>query len=605
MPAHYKIELLGGLRVLHGGQLVTRLLPGRPGMLLAYLAFYADREHSRDELVDRLWPEIDPIVGKNRLRYALSDLRRQLDACGLSLDRMLAVGRLSLRLDSQAVETDVAEFEAIIDSANKRAAASEKIPLLTRAADIYRSELLPGYYDSWVVIERERLGQVHLEVLNDLTALLEEAGEYARALDYARRAIVDNPLREEAHCAAVRLYMALGRRLEAVRQYREMELLLREELGMAPSAMAQELWEQINAGADVRSLMSDAPGERPAAPLALEPVGGAVPLDSGFYIVRSCDADFEAAIARQDSILLVKGPRQVGKTSLLARGLQRARRCGAYVVSTDLQKLNQEQLASADAFYLASAQAMADQLNLRISPEQTWDTRRGPNGNFERYLRREVLEKLNAPLVWSLDEVDRLFPRDFSTEVFSLFRSWHNERALDPSGPWVRLTIVIAYATEAYLFIRDLNQSPFNVGTRLTLEDFTLTQVAELNRRHNAPLRNSEEVIRYFHLLGGNPYLVQRGLHEMVTRGLAISAFEKEAARVDGPFHDHLQRILTFLMQDVELREAVQNILYGDPCSSIHSFYRLRSAGIITGESPTKARLRCGLYHKYLEGQLA
>ncbi|HXG24999.1 MAG TPA: hypothetical protein VNJ09_10615, partial [Chthonomonadales bacterium] len=138
MPAHYRIELLGGLRVLHGGQLVTRLLPGRPGILLAYLTFYANREHSRDELVDQLWPEIDPIAGKNRLRYALSDLRRQLDECGLSLDRMLAIGRLSLCLDSRAVETDVAEFETAVSAANKAESASEKVSLLTRAADLYR-----------------------------------------------------------------------------------------------------------------------------------------------------------------------------------------------------------------------------------------------------------------------------------------------------------------------------------------------------------------------------------------------------------------------------------------------------------------------------------
>jgi len=91
----------------------------------------------------------------------------------------------------------------------------------------------------------------------------------------------------------------------------------------------------------------------------------------------------------------------------------------------------------------------------------------------------------------------------------------------------------------------------------------------------------------------------------MVTRGLDLNAFEKEATRVDGPFHDHLQRILTLLLHDIELKEAVQNILVGNPCSSIHSFYRLRSAGIVTGDSPTKARLRCSLYYRYLEGQLA
>jgi hypothetical protein len=80
-----------------------------------------------------------------------------------------------------------------------------------------------------------------------------------------------------------------------------------------------------------------------------------------------------------------------------------------------------------------------------------------------------VLGAVTGPVVWGLDEVDRLFSVPFGSEVFGLFRSWHNKRALDPSGPWARLTLAIAYATEAHLFITDLNQSPFNVGTRLAL----------------------------------------------------------------------------------------------------------------------------------------
>src|SRR5436305_284472 len=80
-----------------------------------------------------------------------------------------------------------------------------------------------------------------------------------------------------------------------------------------------------------------------------EPVGGAVPLGSRYYVVRPTDAKLAAAIARQDSIVLVKGPRQVGKTSLLARGLQQARQAGMRVVLTDLDMLNAGHLASADA----------------------------------------------------------------------------------------------------------------------------------------------------------------------------------------------------------------------------------------------------------------
>src|SRR5207302_9487539 len=138
-------------------------------------------------------------------------------------------------------------------------------------------------------------------------------------------------------------------------------------------------------------------------------------------------------------------------------------------------------------------------------PEDVWHPRRGPSENFERFWRRECLGKIDAPIVWGLDEVDRLFGCDFASEVFGLFRSWHNERALEPDGPWRRLTLAIAYATEHHLFITDVNQSPFNVGTRLTLEDFTFEQVADLNDRYGAPLRDAAELARFVRLVGGHP----------------------------------------------------------------------------------------------------
>ena len=120
----------------------------------------------------------------------------------------------------------------------------------------------------------------------------------------------------------------------------------------------------------------------------LEPVGGAVPLGSPFYVVRATDEKFAAAIARQDSLVLVKGPRQVGKTSLLARGLEQARQRGARVVLTDFELFNAAHLASAEALLLAMAQSIADWLDLEVSPTAVWDADRGPNPNFRRYMRR-------------------------------------------------------------------------------------------------------------------------------------------------------------------------------------------------------------------------
>jgi hypothetical protein len=233
-----------------------------------------------------------------------------------------------------------------------------------------------------------------------------------------------------------------------------------------------------------------------------------------------------------------------------------------------------------------------------------WNARLGPSLNFNRYVRREVLGKIYEPIVWGMDEVEQLAACEFGSEVFGLLRSWHNQRVTDPAGPWSRLTLAIAYATEAHLLITNLNQSPFNVGTRLTLEDFALEQVEDLNERHGGPLRNDSEVVRFHHLVSGQPYLVRRGLHEMAARGLSIAALEADADREDGVFSEHLRRFLILLAQNPELMEVVRGVLHGQPCPTADSFYRLRSAGILSGESARDVRPRCPLYAAYLKRHL-
>jgi serine/threonine protein kinase len=384
----------------------------------------------------------------------------------------------------------------------------------------------------------------------------------------------------------------------------EIEVEAKLKRAVSPEAEAED--RQIAPTPTPISLSATHPSDSSGSALrrGLEPVGGAVPLDSEFYIVRPADEDFRAAIARGDSIVLVKGARQVGKTSLLARGLQQARTAGAKVVLTDFQNLSAAYLESIEKLMLALAKSFADQLDLDVYPNQIWDADLSPGVNLERYLRRGVLQQTAAPIVWGLDEVDRLFTCDFGSEVFGLFRSWHNKRALDPEGPWRRLTLAIAYATEAHLFITDLNQSPFNVGTRLALEDFSFEQVAELNRRYGSPLGDQVEVARYYRLVGGHPYLVRRGLYEMAAREIKLAALEARADQDDGPFSDHLRRLAVSLTQDRALSEVVRRVLKGSSSVGTESFYRLRSAGLMAGDSERDVRLRCQLYATYLEKHL-
>lgn len=149
-----------------------------------------------------------------------------------------------------------------------------------------------------------------------------------------------------------------------------------------------------------------------------------------------------------------------------------------------------------------------------------------------------------------------------------------------------------------------MNQSPFNVGTRLTLEDFTREQVADLNERYGSPLAGAAELDEFFRLLGGQPFLVRRGLHEMVIRELSPAEFVAHADRDEGIYGDHLRRMLVLLARDPELGDAVRTVLQGRPCPTSDTFYRLRSAGVIAGESAADARPRCRLYASYLARHL-
>jgi len=343
---------------------------------------------------------------------------------------------------------------------------------------------------------------------------------------------------------------------------------------------------------------------KPKRSLKFHPAGGGMPLETEFYVVRPTDLQFAEAIDRGDSIVLIKGSRQMGKTSLVARGLQQARQKGSKVVFSDLQTLTEADLKTADSFYQALVALISDALDLDCDPQKIWRPGRTANMNFERFLKNEVLAKLSTPLVWAMDEADRLFDREYGTEVCSLFRTFFNKRATDPAGKWDQLTLIIVYATEAYLFIKDPNQSPFNVGTRISLADFTLEQVTDLNRRYDQPLQSADEIKRFYALVGGNPYLVQRGLQELKTSNRGIAHLEEVAARDDGPFSDHLRRILVILSQKTQLESAVRSVLNGQNSISNEDFVRLRSHGLMAGDSAQDVHPRCQLYAKFLKEHL-
>jgi DNA-binding SARP family transcriptional activator len=106
-------------------------------------------------------------------------------------------------------------------------------------------ELLPDWYDDWVLIERERIRQVCLHALEIVCQRLTRAGDYARAVEAGLAAVTGEPLRESAHRVLIEAYLAEGNVCEALRQYRYCARLLAADLGVEPSERLSALFTTV------------------------------------------------------------------------------------------------------------------------------------------------------------------------------------------------------------------------------------------------------------------------------------------------------------------------------------------------------------------------
>jgi predicted ATPase/Tfp pilus assembly protein PilF len=176
MDARCRIELLGGLRVQQGEQrTITRFRTRQTGALLAYLAYHLGRHLPREVLIEAIWPDAEARTGRNNLRIALHSLRSQLEPPGVPAGAVLQTDRFAAGLNPAAVVTDVGEFLAAVQKAETAPEDTVRHAVLRQAIDLYRGELLPGLYDTWVLDEKDRLQALYEQAQEDWQSGLEEA----------------------------------------------------------------------------------------------------------------------------------------------------------------------------------------------------------------------------------------------------------------------------------------------------------------------------------------------------------------------------------------------------------------------------------------------
>jgi DNA-binding SARP family transcriptional activator len=251
-----RVHLLDGFRVSgDDGTAPTTAgaLPHGVQRLIAHLSLCG--RPARGAIAGQLWPDVPEAQAHGSLRSALWRVQKAVP--GL-VD--VSGGAVTL---AAGVRVDVRELvewaHAVLDPA---------VPVdgIRTPVTALAGELLPGWYDDWVLLERERLRQLRMHALEVLADRLVAAGRHGEAVQAAYAAARDEPLRESAHRAIVRVHLAEGNLAEAVRAYTAFRDALARELGVPPTRQMQELvsrWQvRVVAG---RPGPAGVPRPRPAA----------------------------------------------------------------------------------------------------------------------------------------------------------------------------------------------------------------------------------------------------------------------------------------------------------------------------------------------------
>ena len=240
-------------------------------------------------------------------------------------------------------------------------------------------------------------------------------------------------------------------------------------------------------------------------------VGGTVPRDAACYVSRQADDDLLSSLLRGDFCYVLTS-RQMGKSSLMTRAATRLREAGAHVAVADLTAFGRS--LSPEQWYDLLLARIGRELKLEDELEEFWldHPRLPPLARFAAALSEVALPSRPGRIVLFIDEIDVVRSLSFDTdEFFAAIRELYVRRASEPE--LARLTFCLLGVASPADLIADPRITPFNIGVRVELRDFTRDEAAPLAAGLGA--RGHEILGRVMHWTHGHPYLTQRLCREM------------------------------------------------------------------------------------------
>ena len=245
-----RVFLFGKFRVQFSNKEFNEISSSKAQELFCYLLLNRGRPHYREILASVLWENTSTVQSKQYLRRALWQLQSNLSKCNSSQeDTVLLIEGDWIQFNPiMPLWVDAISFE---QSCNKCQGTTGQYldngdaQHLCEAIELYRGDLLEGWFQDWCLFERERFRQLLLKALDKLMLYYESNSKYETSIEYGIRILRYDRAREHTHRRLMRLYDLSGKRTDALRQYENCVSILDEELGVQPAQSTRELYEKI------------------------------------------------------------------------------------------------------------------------------------------------------------------------------------------------------------------------------------------------------------------------------------------------------------------------------------------------------------------------
>lgn len=338
--------------------------------------------------------------------------------------------------------------------------------------------------------------------------------------------------------------------------------------------------------------------------------GSSLPFGSSLYIERPPIEDLAIATIRQGgSLIRIKAPQYMGKTSLINHIIGIAHNMGMRTVFVDVQQAETEVLGDLDRFLRWFCWNIGQQLNLEPKFDDYWFESAGSKLSCTTYVQEYFLNQVEQPIIVAIDRVHFLieYPH-LAKNFFPLLRSWYEQARV--RDDWQKLRLIIAHSAELELPIGS-HQSPFNIGLPLYLSDLTTSQVKDLADRYELnqfSISDFSTLEPLLQIVEGHPYLLQVAFYWLRSGYLSLAQLLQSAPTVQGIYGDHLHRQWLNLQRDDRCIQAFSKVLstYEPIHLDIAMAYQLEGMGLVKFHG-MKVSLRCELYRKYfracLEGE--